>query len=316
MLSLIAVVLPSVCVAFSIRPSHNNQRSISRSLRMGENFDALLFDCDGVIAETERDVHRVSFNEAFKDKGIDAVWDEKLYGELLKIGGGKERMTAYFDKVGWPSQVPEETRKAFIQELHLLKTGKFEKLVLSGAAPLRPGVKRLIDEALKRSIPVAVCSTSNEEAVKTIVRTLLGERFGRMRIFAGDMVAKKKPSPDIYLLAANELSVEPNRCWVIEDSEIGLKAAKAAGMKCVVTKSVYTENEDFENANAIIKNLDNGPDGPITVAWLNYKAASAGAPTVQKGLENADLFAATPNYAKMFDKIAKGDLGKGSPFGG
>eukprot|EP00607_Mallomonas_marina_P009838 CAMPEP_0182418246 /NCGR_PEP_ID=MMETSP1167-20130531/2735_1 /TAXON_ID=2988 /ORGANISM="Mallomonas Sp, Strain CCMP3275" /LENGTH=297 /DNA_ID=CAMNT_0024592377 /DNA_START=103 /DNA_END=996 /DNA_ORIENTATION=+ len=287
-------------------------KNSARSLRMGENFDALLFDCDGVIAETERDVHRVAFNEAFKDKGLNTIWDEKLYGELLKIGGGKERMTAHFDKVGWPEGVTDDEKSKFVQELHSLKTSKFEKLVISGAAPLRPGVKRLVDEAMKRSIQVAVCSTSNEEAVKTIVRTLLGERFARMRIFAGDMVSKKKPSPDVYLLAAKELEIDPSRCWVIEDSEIGLKAALSAGMKCVVTKSVYTENETFEGAEAVIKDLDNGIDGPVSIAWLNYKANVKEPEVITSALENANMFAATPDYNKMFKKVLKGE---GSPFG-
>eukprot|EP01036_Dinobryon_divergens_P017865 gene17865-24298_t len=155
---------------------------------------------------------------------------------------------------------------------------------------------------MKKSIPVAVCSTSNEEAVKTIVRTLLGERYSRMRIFAGDMVAKKKPSPDIYLMAAKELEVDPQRCWVIEDSEIGLKAAKAAGMRCVITKSVYTKDENFDNADVVINDLNSGLDGVISVSWLNYKAAPKVA-TVPKGLENAEMFAATPDYNKMFSKI-------------
>jgi beta-phosphoglucomutase-like phosphatase (HAD superfamily) len=102
-------------------------------------FDALLFDCDGVIAETERDAHRVTFNQAFKNKGIDAEWDVQLYGELLKIGGGKERMTAYFNKVGWPESIVESERQEVVKELHKFKTNQFQSLVESGAVPLRPG---------------------------------------------------------------------------------------------------------------------------------------------------------------------------------
>ena len=139
-----------------------------------QHFDALLFDCDGVLAETERDVHRISFNEAFKSKGLSNIWDVEKYGELLRIGGGKERMTTYFNEVGWPSSVSESDRKAFIQDLHLFKTDNFNTVVQSGAVSLRPGVMRLIDEALSAGVFVAVCSTSNDAAVKTIVRTLLG----------------------------------------------------------------------------------------------------------------------------------------------
>ena len=121
---------------------------------------------------------------------------------------------------------------------------------------------------------------------------------------------KKKPSPDIYLLAAKSLGVDPARCWVVEDSNIGFRAAKAAGMRCVVTKSIYTENEDFEGADVIVKDLDRGLDGPISIGYLNYIAS----PRLYKppsSTPNTDLFASEPNLTEMFGKIAKG---KGLPF--
>jgi len=124
-------------------------------------------------------------------------------------------------------------------------------------------------------------------------------------------VAKKKPAPDVYLLAANTLKVDPARCWVVEDSEIGLRAAKAAGMRCCVTKSIYTRNEDFESADVIVESLDAGLDGPISARYLNYKA-SPKAYKVVKSTDNAETFASTPNLKDMFSKIADG---KGMPFG-
>lgn len=281
-------------------------------------FDALLFDCDGVIAETERDAHRITFNQAFAAKGVKAEWGVEEYGELLKIGGGKERMTHYFDKVGWPSQVgpSEGERKSFVQDLHLLKTAKFQGLVESGAVPLRPGVSRLVDDAFASGIKVAVCSTSSVDAVTTIVRTLLGEeRLAKMKIFAGDMVSRKKPAPDVYLLGASTLGVEPARCWVVEDSEIGLKAAKAAGMRCVVTKSIYTAQEDFANADVCIDNLDRGRDGAITAVYLNYLAKGGyKKPTAEETNANSNMFGAPQDLGKMFRKIADGKMG--GPMGG
>eukprot|EP00775_Hariotina_reticulata_P003463 gene3463-3734_t len=175
--------------------------------------EALLFDCDGVLVDTERDGHRVSFNEAFKQKGLDHTWDVELYGQLLEIGGGKERMTKYFKDPG--------AQRALVAELHKLKTDLFMQLVETGAMPLRPGVKRLIEEA----------------------------------IAAGDIVPKKKPDPAIYLLAAQELGVDPARCVVVEDSRIGMMAAKSAGMVCVITKSSYTQNEDFGAADAVFDSI-------------------------------------------------------------
>lgn len=176
-------------------------------------------------------------------------------------------------------------------------------------------VLRLIDDAFKNDIPVAVCSTSNVVAVTTIVRKLLGDRINKIQIFAGDVVANKKPSPDVYLLAASTLKVEPSRCWVIEDSSIGLKAAKSANMRCLVTKSIYTRDEDFTGADLCIEDLERGLDGPITINYLNYKAG-ANAYKAAKVVDNADVFGGGDNnMAKLMGKIAKGDMGmKGMPF--
>ncbi|WIA23377.1 hypothetical protein OEZ85_000140 [Tetradesmus obliquus] len=239
--------------------SRHSQRSVVRSrasVTAKALPEALLFDCDGVLVDTERDGHRVSFNDAFKQKGLDHTWGVELYGELLEIGGGKERMTKYFkdveDQEPFKSTKDPEARKTLVAELHKLKTDLFMQLVETGAMPLRPGVRRLVEEAVAAGVPVAVCSTSNERAVSTIVRVMLGDKVASiMRVFAGDVVPKKKPDPAIYLLAAKELGVNPARCVVVEDSRIGLQAAKAAGMTCVVTKSSYTQNEDFGSADAV-----------------------------------------------------------------
>ena len=240
----------------------------------------------------------------------------ELYGRLLKTGGGKERITKYFNEVGWPSIVSSDSEKeTLVKELHKLKTEKFQIAVESGLCPIRPGVLRLMDEAFADGVLVAICSTSNEAAVTTIARKLLGEeRLAKIQIFAGDVVKNKKPAPDVYLLAASTLNVEPARCWVVEDSEIGLKAAKAAGMKCVVTKSIYTVDEDFQGADVIVDNLDKGLDGPITANYLDYKASSK-VFKVTRSTDNAETFAAGVNVADMFSKIAKGEMGnKGFPF--
>ena len=124
---------------------------------------ALIFDCDGVLVDTEKDGHRVAFNRAFAQKGYDFEWDVPLYGELLKVAGGKERMRAYFDQYGWPADTTNKDE--LIKELHKLKTDLFMQIIASGQLPLRPGVKRLIDEAIAEDITLAVCSTSNERAV-------------------------------------------------------------------------------------------------------------------------------------------------------
>lgn len=220
---------------------------------------ALIFDCDGVLVDTERDGHRVAFNQAFAALGIDRHWSVQRYAALLHTAGGKERMTRDFNEVGWP--VAEADRKALIQSLHLRKTDLFMDLITAGGLPLRPGVARMVDEAIAAGLPVAVCSTSSERAVQTVIDTMLGAARARhIRLFAGDMVAAKKPDPAIYSLAATTLKLDPAACVVIEDSHIGLTAARAAGMRCIVTKSAYTAEEDFTGADRIVADLDAGID--------------------------------------------------------
>ncbi len=226
---------------------------------MSREMQALIFDCDGVLVDTERDGHREAFNNAFADHELNTVWSVERYGELLTTGGGKERMRRHFDETGWP--VPESQRDQLIASLHRAKTAYFMELIASGKLPLRPGVQRMVDAALDAGLKVAVCSTSNERAVETVVRVMLGEdRADKIAIFAGDVVAKKKPDPAIYTLAASTLGLDPAACVVVEDSHIGLNAAKSAGMRCIVTKSTYTEDEDFTGADRIVSDLDAGID--------------------------------------------------------
>ena len=222
---------------------------------------ALIFDCDGVLVDTERDGHRVAFNDAFRAAGLTTDWSVDRYGALLSTGGGKERMRRHFDETGWPVG---QDRDALILSLHHAKTDLFMRIIEGGALPLRPGVARMVDAALAAGMQVAVCSTSNERAVSAVVRVLLGaERAARITIFAGDAVARKKPDPAIYALAAATLGLTPAACVVIEDSHIGLTAAKAAGMRCIVTKSAYTQDEDFSAADRVVADLDAGIDLPF-----------------------------------------------------
>jgi len=229
---------------------------------------ALIFDCDGVLADTERDGHRVAFNRAFAQNGLDVEWDVHLYSELLKVPGGKERMRHYFERHGWPADAAD--REAYIRELHKLKTGIYMDIVQSGKLPVRTGVSRLVDEAIAEGMVLAVCSTSNERAVNAVVETLLGpERKARFAaILAGDVVSKKKPDPEIYRLAAERLGVEPETCVVVEDSRNGLLAAKAACMHCIVTTNAYTANEDFSEADAVFTELGDPPDVCVTLKDL------------------------------------------------
>ena len=230
--------------------------------------NALIFDCDGVLVDTERDGHRVAFNRAFAAKGLHVEWDVQLYGELLKIAGGKERMRHYFDRQGYAAGVTD--KDAFIKGLHKLKTELYMRIIESGELPLRPGVKRLVDEAIAERVTLAVCSTSNERAVNLVVEKMLGpDRRARFRlILAGDVVGRKKPHPEIYDLAKERLGVAAGDCVVIEDSRNGLLAAKAAGMHCVITTNGYTADEDFSEADAVFPELGDEPDVRVTLQDL------------------------------------------------
>ncbi|MFZ2148934.1 MAG: HAD-IA family hydrolase [Sedimentisphaerales bacterium] len=229
---------------------------------------AIIFDCDGVLADTERDGHRVAFNKAFAKKGYSIEWGVELYGKLLEVSGGKERMRHYFDSYGWPCD--DVDKDALIKELHKLKTDFFMQIIESGELPLRPGVARLVDEAIAEDVALAVCSTSHERAVNLVVEKLLGsERKARFNaILAGDVVTKKKPDPEIYNLVSERLSLKPSECVVIEDNRNGLLAAKAAGMYCVITTNDYTKDEDFTEADLVVSELGDPPSVQVTLETI------------------------------------------------
>jgi len=238
------------------------------SRHRADRLKALIFDCDGVLAETERDGHRVAFNRTFAEKGYDIEWGVALYRELLKIGGGKERMKHFFEQTSWPRGV--EDRDALIRELHELKTAHYMRIIESGQLPLRPGVARLVDEAIAAGVRLAVCSTSNERSVNAVVETLLGPaRKARFDvILAGDVVSKKKPDPEIYNLVLDRLHLRPDECVVVEDNRNGLLAARGAGMRCVVTTNGYTEDEDFAEADLVVPELGDPPNVQVDLATI------------------------------------------------
>jgi len=235
---------------------------------MTHRLKALIFDCDGVLADTERDGHRVAFNRAFAEKGYSLEWDVALYKELLKVGGGKERMRHFFERTSWPVGVGE--RDALIRELHERKTALYTQIIESGQLPLRPGVARLVDEAIAAGIRLAVCSTSNERSVNAVVEKLLGPRRKAKFdvILAGDVVSKKKPDPEIYNLVLARLRLKPAECIVVEDNRNGLLAAKGAGAYCVVTTNRYTEDEDLAEADLVVSELGDPPNVQVDLAMI------------------------------------------------
>ena len=215
---------------------------------------AVFFDMDGVIIDTEKDGHRVAFNETFKDFGFKVEWDVEKYHELLQISGGKERMRHYLHTDGFGVEIKPEEEDELIKELHRRKTALFVDLIESGKLPLRSGVKRIMQEANQAGLVLGICTTSNERSAHAIAyQTLKDIKFDF--VLAGDVVSKKKPDPEIYQLALEKASLRPDEAFVIEDSRNGVLAAKAAGIPVLATTNEYTEREDLSQADLVITSL-------------------------------------------------------------
>ena len=220
---------------------------------------AIFFDQDGVVIDTEKDGHRVAFNETFKEFGYEFQWNVEKYHELLQISGGKERMRHYFQTEGVFSDLNKNEEDELIKKLHKTKTEIFIKLIESGKLPLRPGIKRLMKEAMGIGIILGICTTANERAANSIAMGMLKE-INFEFVLAGDVVSRKKPDPEIYLLALEKTGLKPEECIVVEDSRNGVLAAKEAGMHIIATTNIYTEREDLNDAGIIVTCLGD-PDG-------------------------------------------------------
>jgi HAD superfamily hydrolase (TIGR01509 family) len=196
--------------------------------------------------------------------GIKAEWSPEEYGELVLISGGKERLKYYFGK--YPERFPPgEFNGELIGQIYLKKTGIFKEMAAAGNMPPRSGIARIIREAHEGGVKLFVCSTSHRESVETLLRRNYGEepRSWFTGLFCGDAVPRKKPAPDIYLLAADSCGLDPRRCFVVEDSRNGLLAAKGAGMHCLITQSCYTAEEDFSEADLVATSLGD-PGGEVS----------------------------------------------------
>jgi HAD superfamily hydrolase (TIGR01509 family) len=242
--------------------------------------NALLFDCDGVLSDTERDGHLPAFNQTFREFGLPVQWSEAEYGERLRIGGGKERMAslltdAFVAAAGLPRD--REAQMAEIARWHKRKTEIYTGMVAEGRLKPRPGIARLIEEALEAGWMLAVASTSAQASVEAILECAAGRRNAARfaSVLAGDVVRHKKPAPDIYNLAVDRLGIDRADALVIEDSRNGLQAATAAGLRSVITVSFYTGRENFDEAALVVSDLGE-PGGAIEVLANRSRARPGG----------------------------------------
>lgn len=229
---------------------------------------ALIFDVDGTLSDTERDGHRVAFNQAFKDEGLNWHWGTDTYGELLEVTGGKERIRHFIDKYQPAFDKPADL-DSFILNLHKTKTRRFVALLQSGAIPLRPGVERLLKEARAEDLRLAIATTTTAENITTLLTATLGESsIGWFDVIAaGDVVPNKKPAPDIYIYALQHMGLNAKECIAFEDSEHGLRSASGAGLKTIVTINGYTRQQNFDGAVAVLEQL--GQPGDETCVDLS-----------------------------------------------
>lgn len=218
---------------------------------------AILWDVDGTLAETERDGHRVAFNQAFEALELPWRWDEAHYGHLLNVTGGRERLRADMaQRADAPTAASE--RDALVEAIHKRKTEIYTRLVREAQLPLRPGVLELIAEARDAGIRQAITTTTS----RANVDALLGVHFGRdwHRVFevavCGEDVSRKKPDPEVFLRALDALGIGPLSAVALEDSPGGVAAALAAEVPVIVPRSAYFFHATIEGAIAIGPGLD------------------------------------------------------------
>jgi HAD superfamily hydrolase (TIGR01509 family) len=216
---------------------------------------AIIFDVDGTLADTE-DAHRISFNKAFAENGLDWNWDVALYDKLLKVTGGKERIK-YFVSDFLTDYIKPDNFDDFVKHLHAVKTGHYTTMMRAGSVPLRPGIKQLIQQAHAAGITLAIATTTTPQNVSALLEVGLGKDWEKYFSAngCGDIVPAKKPAPDIYFWVLDKLGLQAADCIALEDSYNGLRSALAAGIKTYVTTNPYTHRQDFTDAAAVFDDL-------------------------------------------------------------
>ncbi len=249
----------------SCRCSHTTETS---------SLQAVIFDVDGTLAETEREGHRIAFNRAFTEFDLDWDWTPELYGELLSVTGGKERVRLYIETRALEHRARPDL-DLWIARLYKRKSEIYSERVRSGAITLRAGVARLIGELQQAGIRLAIATTTAPSNIHSLISANLKKDMLELFevIGAGDLLISKKPAPDVYQWVLQRLGLPPEACLAIEDSSIGLTAARAARLPTVITVSSYTADENFDGALTVLTGLGEAEDPARTIAGLPLAGA-------------------------------------------
>lgn len=220
---------------------------------------AVILDVDGTLVDSERDGHRVAFNQAFEEAGLPDRWEVEHYGRLLALTGGERRIRNHLAGRG----VPDEELDTLAPRLHRRKTELFLELVADGRIRPRPGVPELVDELTASDLRVAVATTGT----RTWVEPLLDRLFGIDRfevVVTGEETPQRKPDPSIYVLTLERLGVPADAVVAVEDSRPGLLAAAGAGVPCAVVVNEYTRDEALDEADLVLDGFGT-PASPAAV---------------------------------------------------
>jgi HAD superfamily hydrolase (TIGR01509 family) len=220
---------------------------------------AVIFDVDGTLVDSERDGHRVAFNAAFEDAGLPDRWDVDTYGQLLTITGGAKRLAFWFENTG---RSPAEAAE-LAGRLHKRKTQIMRRLVEDGRVQPRPGAHRLINELEASGVAMHGATTGTRAWVEPLLNHAFGHRFHT--VITGTEVADLKPSPAVYVEVLRRTGCPPERAVAVEDSANGVQAAVAAGLRCLAAHNPYTRNDDLSGAALVADGLDD----PALVGWIH-----------------------------------------------
>lgn len=253
---------------------------------------ALIFDVDGTLSETE-ELHRRAFNHTFEAFALGWQWDRPTYRDLIRVPGGKERLTHYV-RSNHPEIVRSGRLETLVGHTHAFKASVYAEMTQGGQAKLRPGVERLLREARDANIRLAIATTTSVSNVELLLKGTLGpEAIGWFEVICGgDVVENKKPAPDVYERVLREMTLRPDQCVAFEDSEPGLTAAVGAGLVTVVTPAEYTAHGNFERAALVVDNLGEP----------SIRASVLRGPKVPKGLVDLAFVAQLLKEAPAMDQ--------------